>query len=109
MCYKRNMTPQEVLLRAAELLETTGLAQGSLARTNSWAPCLEDNPAAACFCTLGALAKVSGKLTDDVFSRAEACDLLTKVISDNSIASWNDRLGRTKEEVIAKLREAAAL
>ncbi len=102
---------QEILEAAAEILERMGWTQDTLARDaegNETHPCDED---VACLCMVGAMYRACGfstavempsevlhRLRDAIFARDER---------DLSPAEWNDQPGRTKEEVISLLREAA--
>jgi len=91
----------EVLEQAAELLSKPGAwTQGRLSGGLG---------ADKCFCALGALIEVSPV----GFSAAEYLEkMLPRVTATDAyrpLAKWNDTPGRTQEEVVAKLREAAAL
>lgn len=88
------LTIKEHLLRAADLLETKGWIQeqvksekGFCAMGAIYETCELDevNNDCSCFLCVGVLRKVHEQLSD-----------------------WNDEPGRTKEEVIALLREEAA-
>jgi hypothetical protein len=97
----------DVLDAAADLLEKPGAwttrtcARDRQGNTTGW-----DEDDAECFCALGAIFRagkgdVSG--ADDFFGKALGG------LGWGSIAPFNDAPGRTQDEVVAKLREAAAL
>lgn len=101
---------QEVLLKAADLIEECGLLQRALGGWNIG------------YCSVGAIRASTGMslltyasnnyaLNYDAYARV-IYKLANKIgghmVSDEAkIIVWNDRPGRTKEEVIAKLRETA--
>lgn len=96
------VTAADVLERAALILEEWNWCQGQLRDGDS-------------FCMLGAIAFASGMNPYDVPDSwdmqepptvyEEAVGVLSSVCPHK--ARWNDQEGRTKEEVIAMLREAA--
>jgi hypothetical protein len=96
-------TVSEILSAAADLLEPEGAwAQGDLAR-NAEGDCVSTiSDSAVCWCTVGAIYRVSDYYCD------EALGTLEHILS-GGIANWNDAPERTQAEVVAKLREAAAL
>lgn len=92
----------EVLDRAADLIEPAGAwMQNALSKYD-----IAGNP--TCMCVIGAVLNVPG-------ASFEAVDFLdkllppTKVADKRPAAKWNDAPERTQAEVVAKLREAAAL
>jgi hypothetical protein len=99
----------DVLDRAADLLEQPGKwTQGAAARTADGEMTFAADPAAACFCMWGAIARVS----DDY----EAIDcrpirMITQPLgcaaTPGNLGRYNDKLGRTQAEVVAALRSAA--
>jgi len=101
----------EVLERAADLIEPEGAwTQGAFARNAQGKDTglSESRGPATCWCVLGATDHVSGE--DDPVVQAD--HLLAQVIggaAHNGLGEWNDAPGRTQSEVVAKLREAAAL
>lgn len=84
-------TIADVLSRAADLIVECGWTQGE------W----ENN---GCFCLDGALMHVKG----DTYTFPEL-DLVCQATGAESAIWWNDAPERTQAEVVAKLREAAAL
>lgn len=97
------MTTCELRLKAAEVIETRGWCQG--AHSNSRGQ----------VCALGALAAVVGRDPyDDPLTDEEAAALRAMGFKSHygpelePIWKWNDAPDRTKEEVIAKLREGCA-
>ena len=88
-------TPQQILLDAANLLEERGWCQDEFQNKQGQ------------MCMLGAM-RVA--LWDKVIYPAHpayglACDATG--MNGMKIAEWNDTPGRTQQEVISKLREAA--
>lgn len=103
------LTVAEVLDGAADLLTPEGAwTQGRMARrqTGHTAWSLFDD-SAVCFCAIGAMIRVSGSYEPDL--KEEAFAEALGFASASRLASWNDDPGRTQAEVVAKLREAAAL
>lgn len=80
----------KTLLRAAELLERDGWCQGAYFDGNS-------------ACTIGALMDAAADIQD----RNAAIYRLKDALDGWNIFNWNDAPGRTKEEVVAKLRAVA--
>lgn len=91
----------KVLLRAADYIEEHGWCQNEM-HTLDGSACLE-----------GAIQyAISGRLMrfDEGLESANLfCDALTRIdlAVDRPAFKWNDAPGRTKEEVVAKLREVA--
>src|SRR5258705_6221041 len=82
------------LLRAVDYIQHFGWCQGTAFGPNDTV------------CTLGALERTKtykGFISNDLFDR------LRPLTGDRSIHNWNDAKGRTKEEVIKVMREAAYL
>lgn len=87
------MTPREVLLAAADYLEANGWIQ-----SGAYHP---GGPA----CVINAFLAVE---PDDLDSRAGAHELfIAHVGARRGIDEWNDAPGRTRDEVVRALREAA--
>lgn len=101
-------TPADVLRAAADLIEPEGAwTQGYWARTSSGFatdPYLE---AASCYCALGAIANVTGITQLGKVHTLAPTDALCRAVGD--VAMWNDKRSRTQAEVVAKLREIAAM
>ena len=106
----------EILERAADLIEPEGKwTQGAFSRDaggNCDDDLVADKP--ACWCTLGAIAEVAHSkpnvshawIGDKV--EAHAYKALSALIGED-VPDWNDAPERKQSEVVAKLREAAAL
>jgi hypothetical protein len=104
------MTPQEVLIKAAELLESSprAWAQDGLAFNSERNTTSPRNPLACSWCALGAIAMVQ-ELPHIAHRYDPAATLLASHLGVISIADWNDNPLRTREEVIAAMSEAAKL
>jgi hypothetical protein len=88
-----------ILARAADLIESEGWTQG------------ESVDRMGRMCALGAIGASRNTLdfnspVDLFWATRRAKQMLRRALTV-SIAEWNDTLGRTKEEVVAKLREVA--
>jgi hypothetical protein len=92
----------EALDRAADLIEPEGAwMQNALSKYDAAGN-------VTCMCALGALLNVRGAS----FEAADFLDTLlpqTRGGQKRPLAEWNDAPERTQAEVVAKLREAAAL
>ena len=111
----------EVLERAADLIEPDGRwTRGAFSRNADGSADLDDEALAAsepvCWCGLGAIAQtlrvdsLKGRLWSrlDTGLTGQAYRLLNEVVGTD-FPDWNDAPERTQAEVVAKLREAAAL
>jgi hypothetical protein len=99
-----NLSVADVLDGAADLLEKPGAwTQGVLARHANGNPIDPSEPNASCWCALGAITRI-----DDGPKIRAASDAVGR-LTTHGITYFNDMPGRTQAEVIAKLREAAAL
>ncbi len=105
------LTVAEVLDGAADLLEKPGAwTQYAFARGKSGRE-VTTRKAAVCFCALGAIDHVTG-YDPGIEGCTEANCYLALAITGRrygGIAKFNDDPRRTQAEVVAKLREAAAL
>jgi hypothetical protein len=105
-------TPQQLLTRAAEILDERGWFQGWYIRDDG------------CVCAVGAVnlaaSEADGNEALDLDAESEWDNISTSVrwarenalealrgAVDGSIVEWNDKPGRTKDEVQAILRRAA--
>lgn len=98
----------DVLDAAADLLEPKGAwTQGAFARNadGDFTGLSEFRGPAVCWCIMGATEKV----TDDPRLAGEADRYVARLVPGFSIEDFNDAPERTQAEVVAKLREAAAL
>ncbi|KQM37975.1 hypothetical protein [Sphingomonas sp. Leaf10] len=98
----------QVLSEAADLLEKPGAwTQNAFARDwlGRMTGPLSTKDTAVCWCVMGATC-VAGQDADE---GQAADDFLRGFLGIPDLASWNDTPGRTQAEVVAKLREAAAL
>lgn len=101
------MEIKKTLLCAVDLLEQKGWTQGAFAQDVEGCIVSPMDPRAVCFCTLGAISKCG----DDNYRAAAVTVskwLRQNYAGVNGIVDWNDARGRTKEEVVAALRAAAA-
>jgi hypothetical protein len=106
------MTPQDVLIKAAELLESSPTAwiQNGIARNAEGAQITAHHPSACSWCAMGAIAKVQNRpeapQAYDSASKLLAYHLSVNALGVN-IANWNDHPLRTREDVVQALRSAA--
>jgi len=111
-----DLTIAEVLTRAADLIEPEGAwTQGDTARDADGKPLPNSTePAAVCWCVLGAIGKTVGGANRPMFSAArkalravlpEDIEQIDEDLPDE--ANWNDAPERTQAEVVAALRAAA--
>jgi hypothetical protein len=104
---KGPLTPAGILTAAAELLESPGAwTQGRWARNADDSGTLGNDPAAVCFCMLGAFQRVTHCAETAAWSAAE---LILSSMLRCEVPEWNDTEGRTQAEVVAALRAAAEL
>lgn len=98
-------TVAEVLRRAADILDENGWGQG-------W---LIDPDGGSCACAVGAIQLASGMTPQEIRYGGLTKELAVRAtrffsaVLKSTVSAWNDEPGRTAEEVIAKLREAAEL
>lgn len=100
-------TIAQTLREAADLIEPEGAWTQEVFARNLAGQCTglsEFRGRAVCWCMMGATEKVSD---DNLRTSLGVDDLLEELIGD--VAAWNDAPERTQAEVVAKLREAAAL
>ena len=89
---------------AADLIEPEGRwIQGDFARGKTGRQVDPCGRAAVCWCMSGAINRVTGK---DYQLHNEAVYLLSAIMLEDRF-EFNDAPGRTQQEVVAKLREAA--
>lgn len=96
------MTPREVLLAAADYLEANGWQQGSAGE--------DGGPRCALGAMLSVLPRQTGKMTQRfVRERNSALRRARRMLCEPRvlIGTWNDAPGRTRDEVVRALREAA--
>jgi len=94
------METKEILLAAADWLENNNWCQKQMCTGNYKKP-------TSC-CMLGVLNLISSGDAEQPYGSWNARDRIWEVMGE-SIPLWNDKPGRKKEHVIAKLREAANL
>ena len=103
------MTPREVLLKAAALVER-GWCQGAFAVTSNGVHTNPIDPDATCFCPLGAIRRACAPLFPQSYNDRTVHavgTMLHTFIRASSIPAWNDAPGRTQAEVVAALKAAA--
>jgi hypothetical protein len=96
----------DILDRAADIV-AKGWAQAAYARTRTGRKIGATCRAATCWCAVGAIKKAAG--IEDVLAPQVWDAARLPFGSPNALTEWNDAPGRTQSEVVAKLREAAAL
>lgn len=104
------MDEREVLLRAADLIESKGWCKdfsaldADLNEVDPW------SDSACVFCAVGAIESVAanGYADFDGLTLSNgAIDRLSRALGARNVIRWNDEDGRTQEEVVAALRKAA--
>lgn len=87
-------------MKPSELLRQKGWCQGQSALSQEGIVVDATDPRAVRFCAFGAIEKSLGAVnTDDERVGSLYADIA------GSLVDWNDKKGRTAEEVIAKLEE----
>ena len=115
------MNTYEMIDAAAALIETGGWSQGCNARdADGEMTMLDPGPDGSqpvAFCAHGALCMIAQKVTPKVGDSAyfapnniegRAFDALNRASPAGAIVAFNDTPGRTKEEVIALMRDTAS-
>lgn len=94
----------DILERAANRISKPGAwIQGASARTAFGWITKPDDPNARCWCASGAICAEA----EDHEQNQAVHKFLTRLLRQK-VWGWNDRKRRTQEEVVAKLKEAAA-
>lgn len=91
---------QEILLKAADILEEKGWIQGSLG-FDSKGYCAFGAMLTACSAGNFGLDKATEKMSNALNNNS------TLHFHDSAIFQWNDGTGQTKENVVSKMREVA--
>lgn len=101
------MTPSEVLLAAADLIEPEGAwTQRAFARDRHGTALTARSYGAVCWCADGAIIHSAG---DEAYLHGPCLAAVYRIIPDTLLINhWNDAPDRTQAEVVAALREAAA-
>jgi hypothetical protein len=98
------VTERDVLHRAADLLEEFGWCQNTEAMTLAGEPCKAADSNAVSFCIGGAAERACLDLgVDAPYSSV----FYEGILGIERYVSWNDKPGRTREEVISHLRATA--
>lgn len=95
------MTTIEILKGARALIEK-GWCQGRYATDTNGAPASERSDNAVCFCISGALFRLGAG------AGAPASYAVRAAIDYAYLVAWNDKRGRTKEQVLAAFDKAIA-
>lgn len=92
-------------MKAYELLEQNDLCKGWYAKDKEGNDVQPLNPNACAFCTMGALQRAyeNWYIRQQAINRLE--NKIHRIAGDFSIARWNDKPERTKEEVVSLLKE----
>jgi hypothetical protein len=107
------MTPKELLLNAAQLIEDKDWARGAFARNAAGKECCVDDPAACSFCLEGAIARVSLYGRDSTAAHTQLSRFLSATHKDIVVTrvvyvpAINDHHIANKEQAVALLRAAA--
>jgi len=97
------VSPNDILRQAAAVLESKGWCQGMM------------HGIGGTCCMLGAITTAAwaephdGHAVRRIAERERACTMVVQLLRGRAISEWNDEPGRTKEQVVAKLLEAASL
>ena len=95
------MSPQEILLRAAELIEKRGWCQDRYSNDKG------------CLCPLGAMRVATGYRAgtenEQCLGKIRPAVFRIGDLDNCNISDWNDAPGQTKENVIATMRACAAI
>lgn len=105
------MTPREVLLKAAALVER-GWTQHEMARDRVGNKVSPISDTAVCWCALGAAKRVADGHTHPYSHARDALYAHLFAHPDSGdgpdpVTTWNDAPGRTQAEVVAALKAAA--
>lgn len=100
----------DVLERAADKVSPEGTwTQDEFARDETGKPLAGGwSAGAACWCAMGAVEAVLGRKAASA-GLALYIDFVETAARTPSLVAWNDAPGRTQAEVVAALRDAAAL
>ena len=103
---------QEILVRAADIIEDYGWTRGAFARDPNGDKVPETSPDACRFCALGAIRRATFDVLDgsDHQEAERAANALNETICGAfDVADWNDNYADGGEHVAASLRKAAEL
>ena len=103
---------QEILARAADIIEDYGWTRGAFARDTDGVSVSETSPDACRFCAFGAIRRATFDVLDgsDNQEAERAANALNETIcADFDIAHWNDNYADGGEHVASSLRKAAEL
>jgi hypothetical protein len=106
--FKKIDDPKKLLLRVARLFASSPerWTRCASARDKNRNPVDVESSKAFCFCSHGAITRLSASID----TRLKARNALTQALGIMSIVRWNDSLGPRGAKVVArKFREAAAL
>lgn len=99
------MTPLELLTAGREVIANRDhWTRGAIARDKSRDRVHPTNPKAVCFCSIGALRKVTDRI--DLANEAEG---YLKTVMGTHVTIFNDRLARNHAEVLAAWDKAIEL
>lgn len=107
------VTPQDVLVRAYDLLSEFGIGRGQYAQDAAGYGVDVTDPRAVAFCSVGSVMRARYDLGLPIWdeNNKRALELLYEAGFDpqrtSSITGWNDRA--TDEEILATFRKAAGL
>lgn len=105
-------TPADVLLKAADIIETKGWTQEVYARDRSGAPVATTNSSAWSFCLLGSVVNAAHKLKlppSGATERLAETALREMLLAEYrlNITTWNDERCKSKAEAVEALHAAA--
>ena len=96
-------------MKLSEFFETHEWTQGSYAKTVNGTNVSPLDPDATCWCVIGAIRHLYPPRSTAEIYNDDVCKNIwprfTNVITNMSLAQWNDAPGRTKAEVISLLKD----
>lgn len=107
------VTPQDVLIRAHDLLGEYGICRDAYAIDGNGRTTDVNNPHVVAFCSIGAISRALTDLgTGQIFGSHSAyydvLDIMKAQIECDSVSEWNDYVA-TDQEILSTFRKAAGL
>lgn len=105
------VTPQDVLIRAHDLLGEYGICRGAYALDGNGNATNVDDPNRQSYCSVGGIARAIKDLTgsnNELLFNQSITALLMTGIPGTCVSEWNDALA-TDQEILSTFRKAAGL